>query len=592
MPFGTSSPTNPWRSTADDVVHLRLHQSFRWRLIILILFFLVLLAAVVLRAFSLAIVQHRHFALAAERQHHLLLALPSRRGAIFVQDKSGALHALAIQKSFFTVVAVPKEISDPEGVSSALASILPIPASELRLKLSKSQDPYEVVARKLDEAQANKIRTLNVPGLTVVGEMRRVYPQGELAASVLGFASYQDGEERGEYGVEKFYQTRLKGERGFFEGQKDAAGYWVALGKRILNPPVDGESIVLTIDNNIQFRVEQELEALREQWQAETALAVVLEPATGRILTLASYPTFDPNEYFRERDFSVFRLPAIDSQFELGSVFKPITMGAGIDTGVVTATTTYQDPGVLHLNGFTISNFDGRSHGVQTMTQVLEKSLNTGAIFVGQRLGKDRFRDAIRRFGFGEKTGIDFPSEVAGDISNLDQKRDVEYATAAFGQGIAVTPLQIASAIGAIANHGVLMRPYLVEKIIGANGAEELSRPQEVRRVITRDAAEVVSKMLVSVVRNGFDNRAGVRSYFVAAKTGTAQIPLKGGRGYSDEVIHTFVGYAPAFDPKFLILLQLNKPRGNRFAANTLTPAFHNLAEFMLHYYEIPPDER
>jgi len=574
------------------VVHLRLHQSFHWRLAFIIFIFLALLAAVILRVFSLAIVEHRRFALAAGEQQNLLQVIPSRRGAIYGQDKSGNLQPLAIQKTFWTLVAIPKELADAEAAAGALAGILGRPEEEFRLKLAKQDDPYEVLSRKLDEAAADRVRTLHLRGLALVEETRRVYPKGTLAASALGFVNYQDGEERGEYGIERHYDASLRGERGLFEGAKDASGSWVAIGRRILNPPVDGDAVVLTLDPNIQFRVESELAALREKWQAESAAAVVLEPKTGRILALAALPAFDPNEYARERDYAVFRVPIIDAQFELGSVFKPITMAAGIYEGVIRPDTAYEDPGSRKINGFTVSNFDGRSHGVQTMTQVLEKSLNTGAIFAGERLGKEKFLAAVKRFGFGEKTGVDFPGEVAGDISNLGANRDIEYATASFGQGIAVTPLQMAAAIGAVANHGVLMRPYLVEKIVDANGIEEVRRPQEVRRVVSAETAETVSKMLVSVVRNGFDKHAQTPGYFVAAKTGTAQIPLKDGRGYSDEVIHTFVGYAPAFDPKFLILIQLNRPKGNRFAANTITPAFKNLSEFLFSYFEIPPDER
>ncbi len=574
------------------MVHLRLHQLFHWRLVALIAFFFIILAAVILRVFSLAILEHRRFVAAASRQHEFTRVLPPLRGGIYAKDKSGAVQPLAIQKTFFTIIAVPKEINDVPGTAAALAKILPAHATDIAARLSKSGDPYEVLARKLDEEHAQAIRELGLKGVSLLEESRRIYPQGSLAAALIGFVNYEEGEERGEYGIEKVYDGDLRGDRGFFEGEKDAAGYWVSVGRRILHPPLNGADVVLTIDATVQFKVEEELVALRKKWEAESALAIVLEPKTGRVLALASQPSFDPNSYSTEKDFSVFRAAAVDSQFELGSVFKPITMASGINEGVVSASSTYQDPGVRRFGSFTVSNFDGRSHGRQTMTQVLEKSLNTGAMFVQEQVGKERFLEYVRRFGFGEQTGIDFPGEASGDISNLATKRDVDYATASFGQGIAVTPLQLAVAMGAIANRGMLVKPYLVEKIVDDAGVEDIRRGEEPRRVISPETAETLSKMLVSAVRNGFENRAGVKGYFVAGKTGTAQIPKKDGRGYSDDVIHTFVGYAPAFNPKFLILLQLNKPVGNRFAANTLTPAFHNLAEFILNYYEIPPDER
>lgn len=571
---------------------LNTHKSFHWRLILIIAFFSLVLGAVAVRVFSLAIVEHRRFVLAAERQQQVLQTLPSTRGSIFMQDKLSNLQPLAAEKTFYTAVAAPKNIVEPQKAAKILSEILAIPEAELLNKLAKSSDPYEVIAKKISDEAAAKITNLKVKGFDVVEEGRRVYPHGALAAALVGFVSYKDGDEKGEYGLEKQYEDRLKGERGFFAGEKDTSGYWVALGRRILNPPVNGDNLVLTVDPNIQFKVEEELSALIKKWQGESALAIVMEPKTGRILALASRPTFDPNEYSREKDFSVFRMPAVDSQFELGSVFKPITLSAGINAGAVMATTTYSDPGTVAINGFRISNFDGQSHGVQTMTQVLEKSLNTGAMFVEQKLGKEKFLEFLKKFGFGIRTGIDFPGELSGNISNLDAKKDIDYATASFGQGIAVTPIQMAAAIGAIANKGVAMKPYLVEKTIDANGNETLFRPQEVRRVISTETSEVLSKMLVSTVRAGFENRAGVKGYFIAGKTGTAQIPLKGRRGYSEDVIHTFVGYAPAFDPRFLALFEIVRPQGNRFAANTLTPAFHNIAEFILNYYEIPPDEK
>ncbi len=577
---------------ASNGVHLRLHQSFHWRLVFLTIFFFIILAALTARVFSLSIVGHRDFVLAAQRQHQLAQVLPPQRGTIFAQDRLGRLQPLAIQKTFFTLVAIPKDIQDAGQASQELSLILKQERPALLAKLAKEGDPYEVIARKLDEETAEKIRALGIAGLQLEEDARRIYPQGALAASLIGFVNYGEAGEEGAYGIERQYQGYLKGERGFFEGEKDAAGYWVALGRRILDPPLDGDSVVLSIDPNIQYRVEEELAALLKKWEGESGAALVLEPKTGRIIALASWPSFDPNNYSREKDFSVFRLPIIDSQFELGSVFKPVTMAAGINEGAVTATTTYQDPGSVRIGGFTISNFDGRSHGTQTMTQVLERSLNTGAMFVGQRLGQERFLDAIRRFGFGAATGLDFPGEVSGDISNLNEKREVDYATASFGQGIAVTPLQMASAIAAIANHGTLMRPYVVDRIITASGGAIEFKPKEVREVVSRETAETISQMMVSVVQNGYDNRAGVKGYFVAGKTGTANIPRKDGRGYSDDVIHTFVGYAPAFDPKFLMLIQMNRPRGNRFAANTLSGPFHDLAEFILNYYEVPPDDR
>lgn len=569
---------------------LRSHRSFHWRLAILIAFFFVLLAAIASRVFTLAIVEHRRYAEAAERQHQLIEVLPSHRGAIYAADKNGYRQPLAIQETVYTLVADPKNINDPAALAGRLADILNIDRAAILAKLNKQGDSYEILAKKLNEEVAVKIRDLGASGIALVEESRRKYPENDFASSLLGFVRYDADTESGEYGIEREYQSVLKGARGFFEGERGATGYWVGLGKRILDPPVDGDSVVLTVDPNIQFRAEQELKALVEKWRAESGLALVLEPKTGKILAAAAQPSFDPNRYSEVRDYSRFRLALFDSQFELGSVMKPVTMAAAIDAGAVTPKTTYTDPGTIIFGRFTIANFDLAAHGVQTMSQVIEKSLNTGAVFAEQKLGHERYRAYLDRFGFGKKTGIDFPNEVAGDLANLATGRDIEYATASFGQGIAVTPVQLAMAIGAIANGGVLMKPSIVERIVSPSGSEEVHKPVEVGRVIKPETAAAMRDILAATVDNSFENRAKIKGYRVAGKTGTAQLPLSNRRGYSDEYIHSFVGFAPASDPRFLVFLQVMKPVGNRFAANTMTPAFHNIAEFILNYYEIPPD--
>ena len=308
-------------------------------------------------------------------------------------------------------------------------------------------------------------------------------------------------------------------------------------------------------------------------------------------MALANQPGFDPNEFFKEKDYSVFINPLVESMYELGSVVKPITIAAALNEGIIKPESTYNDEGVVSMAGYTMENADGKKHGVQTMTQVLEKSLNTGAVHVSKLLGKDRQWSYFKKFGFGSKPGVDLPGEISGNISNLDHGREIDFATASFGHGIALTSIQLAAAIGAIANKGILMKPFIVEKIIDNSGNETVHKPEISAEVISPETAETLTKMLVSVVKNGYDNRAGVNNYFIAGKTGTAQIPKKDKRGYSDDVVHSFVGYAPAFKPRFLVFFQLVKPQA-RFAATTLPPHFKELANFILNYYEVPPDEK
>jgi len=554
-----------------------------------LLFFLIAMAALLARLFMLQIVQHREYLVLAAQQHRLVEEIMPERGAIFAKSRGDELIPLAMNRTFGNVAVSPRDLKDPSSVAVILGQILDIKKEEILPKLLKQNDPYEVIAKKIEPSQKEEIEKRKIKGVFVEEEKRHVYPHKTLAAHVLGFVNQ---EAEGKYGLERIYERDLTGERGMLEGVKDAAGFWIALGRKIVRPSRNGASLVLTIDYNIQLKAEEALAKAREKWKAASGSILVTEPGTGKILALAALPVFDPNFYAKEKDLSVFLNPLVESRYELGSVLKPLTMASGLEEGVVYPETTYVDEGAVKVRGYTIRNFDLNAHGKQTMTQILEKSLNTGAAYVAKLLGMHRQEEYLRRFGLDGKTGIDLPGEVGGDLSNLKTGREIEFYTASFGQGIAITPLQLASAIGAIANGGTLMKPYVVERIIDDAGNTTVRSPEARRRVIATSTAEMVTKMLVSAVRSGFENRASVKGYFVAGKTGTAQIPRSDGRGYSDDVIHTFVGYAPAFRPRFLILLKLDKPQGNRFAANTLTSAFHDLAEFILNYYEIPPDER
>lgn len=570
------------------------YKGSSWRFAALAVFFIVLAGAVLARVFSLSIIDHKRYAELAEKQHAFFEELPSRRGRVFLQERNGAMRVAALDKDFYTLVFAPNII--PEMRRDELALLSAQASGEKKESfaalLEKTDDPYEVALKNLDENQARVIRDAKIPGVYLVAEPKRVYPAGELAAQVLGFVSYAD-EKGGEgvYGIEKKFEKELSGERGFFEGDKDAAGYWIAIGRRIIQPAVDGSDIVLTIDFNIQSFVEEEIAKLVEKWGAESATALALDPATGKIIALASYPTFDPALYSKVKNYDVFRNPAVESSFELGSVFKPITMAAGIEEGVVTPDATYFDKGEVKVGNTKIYNFDKKGRGVVTMTEVLEKSLNTGAVHVAQLLGQERFRKFVSLFGFGEPTGIDLPGEVRGNVLNLAEGRDVDFATASFGQGTAVTALQMASSFGVLANEGVRMKPYVVEKIVEPSGNIREFHSEERGRVVSKETADAVTRMLVSAVRKGTYYTAGVDSYFVAAKTGTAQVPFKDRRGYSGDVTHTMIGYAPAFNPRFVLFIQLNKPRGIQYAATSMATPFHRIAKFILDYYEVLPDE-
>lgn len=568
------------------------HKFSDWRIYALFFLFVSVGAVSILRLFQLQIVNYDFYKAVADDQRGVNLELSPERGKIFVQDKTGKAQPVALNKDWPLVYAVPKEIENPEDVASILSPILEIPLEELLPRLKKENDPYEPLARKASDEIAEQIKKLNIFGIGIASESGRFYPFDSLASQILGFFGPEGDKKSGRYGVEKFFNKELEGTRGELRGEKDGFGYIISTVEKFIEPAKDGADIYLTIDPNIQFAAEEKLKKAIERWSAEAGSAIVMEPATGKILALANLPTFNPNEYSKVDEPKVFSNAAIQGVFEPGSVFKPFTMAAGLDAKVLSPSTVYTDEGEVKIGGYTIRNFNNQAFGKRTMTEVLENSLNTGAVFAQRAAGKSVFKNYVKAFGFGEKTGVDLPFEAAGNILNLDSGREINYATAAFGQGISATPLELISAISAIANDGKLMRPYVVDKIISRDGAESKNEPEAVRQAISPLAANQLTAMLVSVVRNGFD-KARIPGYFIAGKTGTAQIPDLENGGYLDGVfIHTFVGYAPAFNPRFAILLKIDKPKGITFAADSLSPIFKELTEYILNYYEIPPDEK
>ncbi len=544
---------------------------------------------IIIRLVFLQIVNYENYAVKAEDQRDFSTVVLPERGKIFLVDRFGNSTQLATNGSNYSVYAIPKEIENKEEFARVVSEMVGVDYEVLFARVSKKDDPYEPVKSLVSEEKKNELEALGFSGLGFKEIKRRVYPHGALASHVSGFLSMRDKKGVGQYGIEEYYNESLAGKEGYVSGEVDSLGSGLIDEEKDSYPAINGDHIFLSIDPNVQFKIEDELKNVVDKWNAESGSIVVMEPSTGRILGMANYPNFDPNKYSEVESISVFKNKIISSQYEPGSIMKPITMAIGIDTGVVTPNTEYEDKGYVSMSGYTIRNYDGKANGVKTMTEVLEKSLNTGTVFVVEQIEKDTFREYMKNFGFGERTGIDLPVEVKGNIRNLETNRDINFATASFGQGVAVTPIQMISAISAIANGGVLMKPKVVDQIFSANGSKKYIQSKKIRRVISEDTANKVKKMLVSVVENGFD-KAQIPGYFVGGKTGTAQIPSPDGKGYSDEVIHSFVGFAPAYDAKFSVLVILEKPQDVKYASQSLTETFREVVRYLLNYYEIPPD--
>ncbi|MEK7453120.1 MAG: penicillin-binding protein 2 [Patescibacteria group bacterium] len=555
-------------------------------LFILILF---LSSIVIVRLAYLQILKHDTFSETAEEQREFSSVLEPERGKIFLIDKFGLSNELATNGSEYSVFAIPKDILNKDFFAKNISEILGIDYNALLKRISKEDDPYEPIKSIVSEEKKNELKGLNLPGLGFKEKKRRIYPNGNLVSHVSGFLSMKSEKEIGQYGIEEFYNENLSGRDGFVSGEKDSLGFNIIDQNPQSYPAINGDYIFLSLDPNVQFEIESELKKVVEKWSAKSGSIIVMEPSSGRILGMANYPDFDPNDYSQVKDISTFTNSSVSSQYEPGSIFKPITMAIGIDTNVVSPDTTYEDKGFLSISGYTIKNYDGKVHGVNTMTQVLEKSLNTGTVFVSNKIPKDNFLDYLKKFGFGEKTGINLPVEAKGDIRNLDSKREINFATTSFGQGVAVTPIQMITAMSVIANGGILVKPHVVDQILHANGSKKYIEIENIRRVIREQSAKKVQKMLVSVVENGFD-KAKVPGYFIAGKTGTAQIPSSDGKGYSDETIHSFIGFAPAYNARFIVLVKLDEPKGVQFASVSLTSVFREVINYLLTYYEVNPD--
>lgn len=622
----------------------------RLHLILAIIFLFV--GAVIFRLFNLQVSQYDLYVALASDQHQVFNKLEAERGKIFIQDghneSASKLYPMATNKDFALVYVVPKKVTDSEKASEQLyeildkektekevdemlasdkffsdngidESVLPDKEKEdfkkikreleielrkkkiiedLKAKLSKKDDPYEPIRSKVDEKLLEKLKAANLAGIDYIMESHRYYPEANIGAHFLGFVGF-DGEKKiGQYGLEGFFNEELSGKTGSIKAERAAGGGLIIINDREYEKAQNGADLVLTVNRSIQFEACNRLEESALQHGADSGSIIVMEPNTGAILAMCSWPDYDPNNYGDIKGINVYNNSAIFEDYEPGSIIKVLTMAAGIDQGKVKPESTYEDKGFLMIEGWPkpIKNSDYESfgaHGVVDMVTVLESSLNTGAIHVMLKVGPQIFSDYIKNFGLGEKTGIELETEGITNIVSLTNKRirPVEAATASFGQGITATPLQLVTAFAAVANGGVLVKPYMVKEIIFPNGDKQVTQPKQIRRVISERTSLLVSGMMVSVVDNGHSKTAGVKGYYVGGKTGTAQAADKVRGGYSkDRTIHTFVGMAPVDDPKFVMLVKLDNPKDARFAESSSAPLFRKLAEFILNYYQVPKE--
>lgn len=562
----------------------------RIRLIVAILILVAILFIVQL--YLVQVVHGAQYRDQAEGQYVASAEGISDRGVIYFAGEKEA----ATMRMGYRLALRPGDLEDAEGVYTKLNALVPIDEEKFFMSAKKVDDPYEEIAAQVPKEIGEKIIEMKLSGVIVERDRWRFYPGGSLASQVLGFVGFgPNNRDRpaGLYGLERYWgDTLARSSNGLYVNF--FAEIFANLQFLIARNDTAREGNLLThIDADVERQLEQIIDGMRSKYYAQISGGIVMDPKTGAIIAMAGSPRFDPNDYANATSSALYRNLLVENEYELGSIMKPITMAAGIDAGVITPQTTYTDKGSVVKAGIKISNYDGRGRGAgTTMQEVLNQSLNTGVVFVSDRLGHETFSKYLRMFGLGEETGIDLPNEVPGHIAAYKSNSDADYASASFGQSFSVTSIAMTRALAALANGGLLVQPRVVRAIQYPSGITRPVYHPEPTRVISEDSSEAISRMLVTVYDDALlGGDVKMDHYSIAAKTGTAQMAKSDGGGYYDDrYLHSFFGYFPAYDARFIVFLFIVDPKGEAYASHTLTYPFVDMTKFLINYYDIPPD--
>lgn len=515
---------------------------------------------------------------------------PYDRGTIYLTRADGRRVPAATLASGYVVVVTPAAVEDPAAAYRAIAALASttLDREHFLARAAPGRGGSFDVAVHVPEAAGEALAAAKIPGVALRRDRWRSYPGDELLAQVLGFVGWEDEVRTGAYGLERRYEDTLGRDQGAEYANFFAEVFTGARRAREGNRP-NGD-LVTSIEPEAEAYLEEALRGVGEKYGAAEVGGIVLEPSTGRVIAMASWPTFNPNDYGAEADAAVYQNPNVERVYEFGSIVKAVTMAIGLDAGAVTPATTYEDKGSLTFDKKTIYNFDLKGRGVVDMQAVLSKSLNTGVAFVARKVGNERFARYLRDF-FGEPTGIDLPNEASPLLDNLSSGRDIEIVTSSFGQGIAMSPIGMARALAALGNGGLMVEPRIASSIDYELGAELDIAVDPPRRVISEAAARTVTGMLTEVVDEALlEGSLAIPGYSTAAKTGTAELPDGEGGYHDDRFVHSFFAYAPATSPRFLVLTYAVDPRGETYASHTLAEPSMGLMKFLLGYFQVPPD--
>jgi stage V sporulation protein D (sporulation-specific penicillin-binding protein) len=572
---------------AKTVVRIRIISGF-----ILLLGFLL-----IVRLYYIQLAQGDYYQDKAERQYVHTAQDLYTRGTIYFTTKDGERVGAASMKSGYLMAVNPTMIKSPTEAYQALIPYLStstVPAEEFVRLATLPSRTYVEVESQLSEEDANKIKELDIDGVMLYRNQWRYYPGASVAARSIGFVGYTDNSTtmmRGKYGLERQYDEVLKRDStvlsvNFF------AEIFSNLGNLVFEQKdVKVGNVVTTIEPTVARMLDRVLMETQDTYQSKITGGIIMDPKTGEIYALNVVPGFDLNDR-QGVPVEQFQNPLVENVYEMGSIIKALTVAAGLDSGVITPQSTYYDAGFLELDTFTIKNFDGKGRGTVDMQQVLNQSLNTGVSHIVKLMGHDKFRKYFTDLRLGSETGIDLPNEAKGLVDNLQSPRQVEYATASFGQGIAMTPISTVRALAALGNGGYMITPHLVKQIEYVDGTVKDVNYPPGTQVFSTETSETVSRMLANVVDQALrGGKVALPNHSIAAKTGTAQIANNAGGGYyDDKYLHSFFGYFPAYNPQFLVFLYTVEPQGVQYASETLTTPFMDITKFLINYYNVPPD--
>ena len=546
---------------------------------ILFFLFLVIFFLILFKLFLIQVINPDEY---ANSNYLKSIKTPATRGKIF--DING--QTLVDNIHHYLLFADPKEIKNKQETEQKLNRILNLGEATLEAKLNR-KGRYSVLKKDCDEEEKKVIANLKIKGLGFKEEAKRIYPEASVAAHLLGFVGKdRQGNDQGYFGIEGYYNKELSGMPGFLKTERDPLGRPILIGTQEKINPEEGSDLYLTIDLSVQNMVKKKLAVGLEKYQAKQGCIIVMEPSTGKIMALSCLPDFDASHYnhFNEE---LFKNSAISDLYEPGSTFKPLIVAAALDQKAIKPDETFNEEGPIKIGDYKIRTWNNQYSGEISTTQVLEKSSNVGMVLIGRKLGDNRLYKTILQYGFGQKTGIDLQGEVSGNIKKKNSWYPIDYATATFGQGIAISPIQMITAFSSIVNGGWLMRPYVVDRIVN-RGKQELIKPKIRRRVVSGKTSIIIRKMLLATVEHGEVKWDIPSGYQIGGKTGTAQIPIKGHYD-PNKTIASFIGFAPIDKPKFVCLVILKEPQASPWGSETAAPLFFSLAKDLIVYYNISP---